>query len=899
MVTLVSAYHKGFYASNDVKIIHRYVPREVGELIVWYLWLVLPFVQQLEMWYHRTTQPLGPTSGFISGSTCQPTLGSMSPYMWGPDPGTQRAWTSDRLREALKRETKMRLHYAIGVQAYRDIAIGISRRWMRPSSQFTSDVREEREAAQAALDADAEEQMDEAQWLGHIADLQAAHSSHVAGMVYGRGIMEQAGTTAHRQQMFRLSSTDWHRFLGFRSADGGVDAHANIHKRKRVPWEEEADERQIMRRHRLNTMDMTQVLRQMTGKETMQLRGVQAAALQAIQDGESPVVAVMRTGGGKSMLFMLPAFAEPSGTTIVVVPLISLRGDMMRRCQTLGISCVSWESRRPPDEATIVLVTPESAVTEDFHTFINRLKQTRRLDRIVIDECHVVLNDQRNFRPELCQLGRLNHVRTQMVLLTATLPPTLEGRLFQQMEYQADQVRMLRDRTSRPNVAYRVWRAPGGLMWFISEPVLAFIRQRIRQAGQGKVIVYANTIRQVIELAQELECEAYYSQQIDKPSILQRFIQSQTQVITATSALGMGVDIPDIRCIIHVGMPRTLLDYAQESGRAGRDGQASEAIIIQPGGRVEGDEAVEDYMEVVPGVGCRRYVLDRYLDGAVNGYERRYCQDEDAEEMRCDGCDPDWQVPSTDHAGDSTRKDHPAYPAPAHSAHSAYSEYAGYSGHTDDADCDSPSNESIVFQAPLIPIAEQQRQRVQAQRQAAPDIQQRMQDADQWLDEELVEQDCPQWRRTCYICTIQGHDWNEHDLYSCRGPASQTAQKWMLFMRSPKIQYPPYCACWGCGMPQSMCPRWKTRDWPNCEYRDVMIPMTAAMLYGPWALQVQPLWARRLQGFGVDWQDLPQVKRFLGQATAGAKGQHSQLFASFCWLRRIYIELEQRQRHSK
>ena len=87
----------------------------------------------------------------------------MSPYMWGPDSGTQRAWTSDRLREALKRETKMRLHYAIGVQAYRDIAIGISRRWIQPSSQFTSDVREEREAAQTVLDADAEEQMDEAQ----------------------------------------------------------------------------------------------------------------------------------------------------------------------------------------------------------------------------------------------------------------------------------------------------------------------------------------------------------------------------------------------------------------------------------------------------------------------------------------------------------------------------------------------------------------------------------------------------------------------------------------------------------------------------------------------------------------------------------------------------------------
>lgn len=145
----------------------------------------------------------------------------------------------------------------------------------------------------------------------------------------------------------------------------------------------------------------------------------------------------------------------------------------------------------------------------------------------MIDECHVVLHDQRDFRPELRQLGRLNHARTQMVLLTATLPPTLEPSLLQRMEYQTDQVRVLRDRTGRPNVAYRVWRVPGGLMWFTRAPVLAFIRERIQRAGRGKVIIYANAIWQVRELAQILQCEAYYSQQIDKPSILQRFTQGQ------------------------------------------------------------------------------------------------------------------------------------------------------------------------------------------------------------------------------------------------------------------------------------------------------------------------------------------------------------------------------------
>ncbi|KAF5856123.1 hypothetical protein ETB97_007843 [Aspergillus alliaceus] len=103
-----------------------------------------------------------------------------------------------------------------------------------------------------------------------------------------------------------------------------------------------------------------------------------------------------------------------------------------------------------------------------------------------------------------------------------------------------------------------------------------------------------------------LQCEVYYSQHVDKPSILHRFTQAETTVIATTSALGMGVDTTDIRSIIHIRVPRTLLDYAQESGRAGRDGHRSKAIITQLAGMTtrapppepEGtahDELVQEY----------------------------------------------------------------------------------------------------------------------------------------------------------------------------------------------------------------------------------------------------------------------------------------------------------------
>ena len=268
---------------------------------------------------------------------------------------------------------------------------------MRLSSQFASDVCEERETAQAVLDADTEKYMDKAQWLEHIADLQTAHSLYMTGMVYRRGIMEQTGTTVHRQYIFRLSSTDWYRFLEFASADNSPETSSNLYKHKQIPWKKETDDSQIIQRYCLNTIDITQTLRQITGQETIQFRGVQATVLQIIQDGESPVLAVIQTDRKKNILFILPVFAEPGETIIIVVPLLSLRGDIIQQYQILDISCVLWESCQPPDKATIVLVIPESAVTENFYIFINRLKQTRQLDRIIIDEYYIILNNQQNF----------------------------------------------------------------------------------------------------------------------------------------------------------------------------------------------------------------------------------------------------------------------------------------------------------------------------------------------------------------------------------------------------------------------------------------------------------------------------------------------------------------------
>ncbi|KAL4981251.1 hypothetical protein BDW68DRAFT_193068 [Aspergillus falconensis] len=254
--------------------------------------------------------------------------------------------------------------------------------------------------------------------IGDIADEQAGHTPHVAGMIYGWESTKFAGSMTARRLQFQASSMDWHQFLGFPDATHPAVDH------------------QEQRRQQLAAMNMEQALQQMTGRPEMTFQGVQGPAMKAIQDGASLVVAIMPTGSGKSMLFMLPAYAAPGGCTIVV---------------GLGIPCVSWESCQPPNKAAIMLVTPESIENPNFHTFLNRQRLLRRLDWIIIDECHVILNPQKDFRPAMARLGRLASAQTQMFICW--------------IQHQPHEVGIYRAQTSRPNVAYQVFwpRLPRGV----------------------------------------------------------------------------------------------------------------------------------------------------------------------------------------------------------------------------------------------------------------------------------------------------------------------------------------------------------------------------------------------------------------------------------------------------
>lgn len=124
LVVFVTRYHNGYAISRDIKVIHRYLPREVGELVVWYLWLVLLFHQRMLAAARGDQQ--------------------ISAHIWSAETG-EKKWTTERIREAIKRESRIGLGQELTVRAYRDVAIGISRRFMRGSNAFRVDEGEEDE----------------------------------------------------------------------------------------------------------------------------------------------------------------------------------------------------------------------------------------------------------------------------------------------------------------------------------------------------------------------------------------------------------------------------------------------------------------------------------------------------------------------------------------------------------------------------------------------------------------------------------------------------------------------------------------------------------------------------------------------------------------------------------
>lgn len=300
-------------------------------------------------------------------------------------------------------------------------------------------------------------------------------------------------------------------------------------------------------------------------------------------------LALMPTGGGKSLCFQLPALALP-GTTLVISPLIALMKDQVDGLQARGIEASFINSSLPIDEIErrteevlrgrikLLYLAPER-----FASF-NETFRNIPIDLVAIDEAHCVSTWGHDFRPDYLEVQKYIATlpkRPIIAAFTATATPEVKADIIKRLGLK-DTHTFVRG-FDRPNLRFftRAWLSDGQR----DEEVV-----RLIQSMEGAGIVYCGTRDKTEELVaylqgHDIEAIAYHAglDPAERTTAQERFMRDEIRIVVATIAFGMGVDKPDVRFVIHAHMPASLENYYQEAGRAGRDGELSYCILLHSG----------------------------------------------------------------------------------------------------------------------------------------------------------------------------------------------------------------------------------------------------------------------------------------------------------------------------
>jgi ATP-dependent DNA helicase RecQ len=331
--------------------------------------------------------------------------------------------------------------------------------------------------------------------------------------------------------------------------------------------------------------DLAAALHRIFGFEAF--RPGQEAVVRDVLAGKD-VLALMPTGGGKSLCFQLPAVLK-AGLSIVVSPLIALMQDQVRLLEDNGVTATFINSTLRADEIRrrlsaamqgeykLIYLAPERLLLTDFlEGPLQRLSVDPGISAFVIDEAHCVSEWGHDFRPEYRQLSTLRRRYPQIPLLafTATATARVRADIATQLALRNPALHL--SSFNRPNLFYRVQPKSKGSY--------ADLLARARAGGAG--IVYCLSRRRVEELASQLQGHGiaalpYHAglEAAVRRGNQEAFIRDDAQVMVATIAFGMGINKPDVRWVSHYDLPRSLEGYYQESGRAGRDGDPAECTL--------------------------------------------------------------------------------------------------------------------------------------------------------------------------------------------------------------------------------------------------------------------------------------------------------------------------------
>lgn len=323
------------------------------------------------------------------------------------------------------------------------------------------------------------------------------------------------------------------------------------------------------------------ILKQVFGYS--EFRDGQETVINAALNGQDSLV-LLPTGGGKSVCYQVPALAL-SGLTVVISPLISLMQDQVSQLQALGVKAAYINNSLNRDEQQqiyqqlhngllkLLYVAPEKVLQHEFKERLSHLN----ISLFAIDEAHCVSHWGHDFRPHYCRLSELKQrfADVPMMALTATADKATRFDIVQQLGLNAPYIHT--GSFDRPNIRYTIEEKFKPLA-----QLLRYLKEQQNQSG----IIYCTSRKRVDEIAEKIadagmNAAAYHAGMSNEQRqfVQTGFARDDIQIVVATVAFGMGINKPNVRFVLHYDIPKSIESYYQETGRAGRDGLAAEAIM--------------------------------------------------------------------------------------------------------------------------------------------------------------------------------------------------------------------------------------------------------------------------------------------------------------------------------
>lgn len=353
---------------------------------------------------------------------------------------------------------------------------------------------------------------------------------------------------------------------------------------------------------------MKEILRKYWGYTSF--RPKQEEIISSALAGED-VLAILPTGGGKSLCFQLPAMMR-DGLAIVVSPLISLIKDQVQNLRSRGIKALAVHSGMTRREIDIALdnavygdykflyLSPERLRTEVFRRRLDKMQ----VSFLVVDEAHCISQWGYDFRPDYLLIADIRDLLpgVPVIALTATATPAVSKDIQEKLRFPRENV--ICSGFERPNLSYIVRKTENKYGALLS----------VCRSVQGTGIVYVRERRAARDVAaflcsQGVDAGFYHAglSKEERGSVQERWMRGELRIIAATNAFGMGIDKPDVRFVCHFDVPEAVESYYQEAGRAGRDGLRSWAVLLWNKSDLTRLEAI--YRSTYPGLD---YIADIY-----------------------------------------------------------------------------------------------------------------------------------------------------------------------------------------------------------------------------------------------------------------------------------------------